>query len=301
MDLLLRIGALAERTGLSTHVLRVWEERYQLLTPQRSASGYRLYSAEDEERVRQMMELRAQGVAAAEAAQRVLNAALARSEPAVLDDLLDDLIGAFTIYDEAAVHAIIDTAVVGHPLARVIDSLFFPFLRRLGEAWVLGRVTVAQEHYASTLVRGRMMGMALEASRSAPARSGPGQRAVLACTPFERHDIGLLALNLLLRSDGWQVAFLGADTPVQDAARLCRDVGADVLVLTGTEPHMYAAQLEQYAAELASLPATTTLVVGGTAATQEVADRHGAVLLSLDPERAVETLAELQAATPVPT
>ena len=74
MDTRLWIGALAERTGVSTHVLRVWEERYGLLTPERSPSGYRIYGPDDERRVREMVALRDRGIAAGNAAAMVLAA-----------------------------------------------------------------------------------------------------------------------------------------------------------------------------------------------------------------------------------
>src|SRR6478609_9115047 len=68
----MRIGELAAKVGVSTHVLRAWESRYGLLRPVRSAGGYRLYGHEDERRVREVVALRDQGVSAAEASRRVL-------------------------------------------------------------------------------------------------------------------------------------------------------------------------------------------------------------------------------------
>ena len=290
MDTFLRIGELARRTGISTHALRVWEDRYQLLTPERSANGYRRYSLEDESRVREMMRLRAQGVAASAAAARVLAGALARSRPHDLDALLGDLLAAFSSYDEATAHATIDAALVGHPVDEVLDRLFFPSLRRLGENWEAGEITVAQEHYASGLIRGRMLALGPELSRGSRADSAFRPVAVLACTTHERHDIGLLALDLLLRRDGWQITFLGADTPVPSVVELARDLGADLVVLGGTEPHMYAAQLAHHAADLATLPTRTTLALAGGAVTPELAETYGAIALALDPVAAAREM-----------
>jgi methanogenic corrinoid protein MtbC1 len=290
VETLVRIGELARRTGVSTHALRVWENRYQLLTPQRSANGYRRYSAEDERRVREMMRLRDQGVAAGDAAARVLAGALGRSRPQDLDWLLGDLLAAFTAYDESTAHAVIDAALVGHPLEQVLDRLFFPALRNLGDAWEVGEVSVAQEHYASSLIRGRMLGLGPELSRASRSADGQMPVAVLACTTHERHDIGLLALDLLLRRDGWQVTFLGADTPVPSVVELATDLGAALVVLAGTEPHMYAAQLEHHAGTLADLPSGTTLAVAGGAATRAIAASYGALLLPPDPVVAAREL-----------
>ncbi|MGI9156332.1 MAG: MerR family transcriptional regulator [Marmoricola sp.] len=296
MDGSLRIGELARRTGVSTHALRVWEERYQLLTPQRAANGYRAYTVEDEQRVRGMVRLRAQGVGAAAAAGRVLDAALGRSRPTELEVLLGDLLAAFSGYDEARAQTAMDLALVGHPIDQILDRVFFPALRHLGDAWEKGEISVAQEHYASGLIRARMMGLGsatpskltAEVTRRAGGTQGSAGSAVLACTPHEQHDIGLLALNLLLRVAGWRVTFLGADTPVESAAILTEELGADVLVLCGSEPRMFAAQLEHHASALRDLPAT--LAVAGRAAGPAVADRLGAVLLASGPAEAVDVL-----------
>lgn len=288
MDQSLRIGELARRTGVSTHVLRVWEDRYQLLTPQRAANGYRAYTVEDEQRVRGMVRLRAQGVGAAAAAERVLDAALGRSRPAELEVLLGDLLAAFSVYDEARAHTAMDLALVGHPIDQIVDRVFFPALRHLGDAWEKDEISVADEHYASGLIRARMMSLSPELVRSTAGATRSNGSAVLACTPHEQHDMGLLALNLLLRGAGWRVTFLGADTPVESAAALTETLQADVLVLCGTEPRMFAAQLEQHASTLCALPAI--LAVAGRAATPAVAERLGAVLLAAGPVEAANRL-----------
>ena len=60
----------------------------------------------------------------------------------------------------------------------------------------------------------------------ADARADVRGIAVLACAPGEHHEIGLLMLAILLRADGWQVAYLGADTPMADAAALAERIAA---------------------------------------------------------------------------
>lgn len=279
MAQLIRIGTLAERVGVSTHALRVWEDRYGLLSPERSAAGYRLYGPEDELRAVKMVRLRSEGVPAARAASEALSAAVERARPVDLALISTDLRTAFRRYDEAALHELLDTALVGHRIDQVIDDLVFPFLRLLGESWERGEISVAQEHWASGLLRSRMTSVAsaLSTRRSGPARG----TAVLACPSHERHDIGLLALDLVLRERGWDCTFLGADTPVDAAVQVCRDRCADVLVLCGSDPLMYDAQLDMATEDLLALPVTTTLALAGRAATAELAGRHHAELLPL--------------------
>lgn len=293
MDTFLRIGELARRTGVSTHALRVWEDRYQLLAPERSANGYRCYRAEDERRVQEMKRLRAQGVAASDAAARVLAAPEGGFRPGDLAALLNQLLAAFSSYDEVRAHAVIDAALAGHPLEQVLDQLLFACLRRLGDAWEVGETTIAQEHYASGLVRGRMLAMGPGLSHESLGRHPSPLVAVLACTSDERHDIGLLALDLMLRRDGWQTSFLGADTPIPSVVDLAQDLDADLVVLCATKPHLYLEQLEQQAAELAELTRRTTLALAGAGATAELAFRYGAVVLPPDHLTAAGELTDL--------
>jgi MerR family transcriptional regulator, light-induced transcriptional regulator len=77
----------------------------------------------------------------------------------------------------------------------------------VGERWQDGRLSVAQEHFATNLIRGRLLGLARGWG------AGSGHRAVLACVPGELHDIGLIVFGLCLRERGWRITYLGADTP----------------------------------------------------------------------------------------
>jgi MerR family transcriptional regulator, light-induced transcriptional regulator len=104
----------------------------------------------------------------------------------------------------------------------------------------------------------------------ADARGGVRGVAVLACAPGERHELGLLMLGVLLRADGWQVAYLGTDTPVAGALELAERLSAQVLGLSVTMPE----RLE--ALHGLAPPRGTRLVVGGAAASAEVADELGA-------------------------
>jgi methanogenic corrinoid protein MtbC1 len=97
----------------------------------------------------------------------------------------------------------------------------------------------------------------------ADARAGVRGTAVLACAPGERHEIGLLMLAVLLRGDGWQVAYLGADTPLRDAVSLAELLRASILCLsaTTTEPAEKLAK----ALSRERLPGQLEVLVGGRA------------------------------------
>jgi cobalamin-dependent methionine synthase I len=136
---------------------------------------------------------------------------------------------------------------------------------------------VAEEHFASNLVRGRLLGLARGWDR------GRGPRAVLACPPGERHDLGLLAFGLALREHGWRITFLGADTPLDTLAETVRSLAPEALVLGVADP----ARLEAVTDALQGLADETTLWLGGAGARET----PGARLLEESPLAAAATVA----------
>jgi len=301
----LRIGELSRRVGVNPGTLRAWERRYELLSPLRTESGYRLYTAEDEARIRELTRLRRQGVATAEAARlareyphladeagaRVAGRVASSEEdagapaPASLRDpvsreRMNRLMAALERFDEHAANAEIDGAIADLSVAELIEGLAIPTLRELGERWERGDVTPAQEHFASNLIRGRLMNLTL----GLDVATGP--RALLACPSGERHDIGLLAFGLLLRERGWRIVFIGQDTPAANVAGTAATLSPDAVVLAGVEPR----RLREAAAELERIASAFDLYIGGRAASRRLAARIGATHLEGELTYAAEVL-----------
>jgi len=172
-----RIGELSRRSGVTPDLLRAWERRYGLLSPNRSAGGLRLYSEEDLLRVRAMQQQLAAGLAAAEAA------AVATSQQAIEPPANDtrharkDLGAALLAFDEARAHAALDALISRFSLDTVLAEVIVPYLHDLGEQWERGEVSVAQEHFATSLLRGRLLGLGRGWGQ------GHGPTALLACAP----------------------------------------------------------------------------------------------------------------------
>ena len=275
----LRIGELARRTSLSPEVLRAWERRYGLLRPSRSAGGYRLYSEDDAERVLRMQELISSGIAAAEAARLALDDAPGPSA----SDAVSELRAALDGFDDAGAHRAFDGLLARFSVEAVLADAVLPLLRELGERWERGEASVAKEHFASQLLRGRLLGLARGWDR------GVGPRAVLACAPGEQHDLPLIVFGLALRGHGWRITFLGADTPVETIAKTAAALEPAAVVVSATQ----AGTLEASADELASARGLP-LWIGGAGASPELAQRSGARLLDAGP---LEEAARLAAAS----
>jgi MerR family transcriptional regulator, light-induced transcriptional regulator len=280
----LRIGELSRRTGVGADTLRAWERRYGLLSPDRSAGGYRLYTDADAARVRAMQTLIGEGLSAAEAAEQVRakSSQAAARPPSRLEAqrLAARLRDALERLDEASANAVLDEALSGLSLEFVVETVIFEVLRGIGTDWESGELSIGQEHFATNLLRGRLLGLA----RGWGAGSGPW--AVLACPPGERHDLGLICFGLALWRRGWRIAFLGADSPVATVAETAGSLGAELVVVAATDP----SRVEEVADELRALGGDHQLAFGGAGVSPGLADALGARSLPTGPTVAATSL-----------
>jgi MerR family transcriptional regulator, light-induced transcriptional regulator len=263
-DGVMRIGELSRRTGVSPELLRAWEQRYGLLEPTRSPGGFRLYSPTDEERVRRTAALIAEGLSAAEAARLAATTpevAAPAAQP-VVDDLAAGLRKALDGFDTAAGHTALDRLFGTVSVEFAITDVLIPYLHELGERWVNGSVSVAQEHFASNLIRGRVLGLARDWG------SGGSSTAVLACPPGEAHDLGLILFGILIARRGWRVTFLGADTPFDTLETSLRSLRPSLVVLATRD----AAVFRRHAAAITAIAADLTVAVAAPVAEQAVRD-----------------------------
>lgn len=278
---LLRIGALSERTGISPELLRAWERRYGLLEPERSEGGFRLYRPEDEARVEAMKAHLETGLAASEAARLAIEEGapeppvFEEEEPAspMLEELSGVLLEALERYDEPTAQEVVDRLLADLRVETVLRDAILPVLRRLGERWESGEVSIAQEHFASGVLRGRLMGLA----RGWGAGDGP--RAILACAPTELHDLSLLAFGIALSRRGWRITYLGPDTPIPMVERTVRSLEPQLAAVLGSTPEV----LRDSAGDLRRLGGLVPLIVAGPGATAEFAREIGANFEAGDP------------------
>jgi DNA-binding transcriptional MerR regulator len=279
----LRIGELSRRVGVSPELLRAWERRYELLQPTRSSGGFRLYSDADELRVRRMQGHLQQGMSAAEAAQAALAGSTSPEDAATtsLGESAKELQDALERYDEQAANAVLDRTLSTFGTETVLAEIVTTVLHALGERWAAGELTVAHEHFASNLLRGRLLGIARGWGR------GSGPLALLACPPGEWHDLPLVLFGIALRAAGWRIVLLGADTPISTIERVVEDISPAVVVLAATMP----GSLQAVEHEVAGLAARLPVAVGGRGTSAALADRTGALLLPADQEEAATTLA----------
>ena len=282
---LVRIGELSRRQGVSPDLLRAWERRYALLAPERTPGGFRLYSPEDEARVRAMRRGLAQGLSASAAARMALREPAPPEGPVRAEALAaaqEEIGAALEAFRDVEAQTALDRLFAAFSLTTVLRDVVLPYLRDVGDRWESGELSVAQEHFASVIIRGRLLGLARGWD------TGVGPRALLACPPDERHDLGLVCFGLALRQHGWRITHLGQDTPVD----VLRDVAAElhpavVIVCAEREEPMRAA-----IGEIEQLARRFHVAIAGRGATAELARRARVRLLQDAPVAAAARIAE---------
>jgi DNA-binding transcriptional MerR regulator len=276
----MRIGELSQRVGVSSDRLRAWERRYGVLRPHRTVGGTRLYSSADETRVRLMQRYLAEGMKAAEAAELVATARLSVGPgSATAIDAPDvqrahaEMRAALDGFDETTAQRVLEGLFATCAPVAVIREVVLPYLRDVGERWAGGRLTVAQEHFASNFFHARLLALARGWDR------GLGPQALLACAPGEQHTFGLIAFGIALHQLGWRITYLGADTPLGALEGAAEHLEPDLLVVAGQRPAALAPHLDG----LAALTGRWRCALAGAGATRRLAAPIGADCLVGDP------------------
>jgi DNA-binding transcriptional MerR regulator len=279
------VGRTAQLTGVPRETLRKWEQRYGVVEPARTEGNYRLYDDEAVRRLSVMRDLVDAGWAPREAARRVLEA-----RAGTVSDLpgrdgasptrLDELAECGEDFDVERLEDLLDTSFARADLAEVVDEWLMPSLVRLGEAWQRGMVSVAGEHFVSAAVL-RRLSLAFH-QLPHPSRDAP--RAVVGLARGSRHELGLMAFALVLRSRGVAVTYLGGDLPVESWVDTVRALEPDAVVLSAPTVEDLPAVREAVEA----ISASATVHLGG--AQQDRVE--GAERLGHQPGAAAAGLAE---------
>ena len=133
-------------------------------------------------------------------------------------------------FDDVGANAVLDRLLADLGATTVISEVIVPYLVDLGERWADGSATIAEEHFATSLIRGRLLGLARGWD------GGGGPRALLACPSGELHDLGLICFGIALRGHGWRITYLGADTPQSTLIEAAAQLTPNLIVLAATRP-----------------------------------------------------------------
>ena len=222
----MRLGDVADATGVPPTTIRAWETRYGWPSPARTSGRHRRYGRDDLQRVVALRNEIARGRNAGEAVAMLRSIAERR-----VDRLVDPIVEGAVAFDPGAVRGALLAAERELGVARTVQDVAVIALREIGDLWAIGTCDVAGEHLGTGEIR---RWFAEVTARDAIEASGPP--VVLACGPEELHTGGLEAFRVLLLARGIPALMLGALTPPDSFVRTVRDVGATGAVMLCHRP-----------------------------------------------------------------
>jgi len=233
-----RIKQIAKMTGLSKEVLRVWEKRYQLVSPLRGPNRYRLYTEEDLNILKYLVKEIELGQSIGELATLGKDEILARissektgtseKENHTKDPLIEDLENSLIPLDQHTFEEKFKNMSALMPFEEFFNRVMIPLQIRVGELWSEEKVSIAVEHYVTTQVRQKLFAV------MSMLGIQKGLKVVIACPPWDLHEIGAQTVAYHCSTLGCQSILLGANLPVESLIHFCTREKPDLVILSFT-------------------------------------------------------------------
>lgn len=291
------IQLVARLTGLSAHVIRIWEQRYRAVEPQRTATKRRLYSQCEIERLNLLRDVTQAGHSIGQVAQLPTDklgtlvaaasnlqtrAPRAATEAPKSVAFLDECVAAIQSLDTRALDDALKRAATALGALGLLQHVVAPLTQTVGDLWRDGTLTSAHEHFASAAIRVFLGNVArpFGAMDDAPV-------LVVATPAGQVHELGALLVGATAANLGWQVTYLGASLPAAEIAGAARQRRARAVALSLVYPEDDPRLEGELTRLRESLPAEVQLLAGGRAlpAYRDALEKVGAL--------PIESLAQL--------
>ncbi|NIM34375.1 MAG: MerR family transcriptional regulator [Hydrotalea flava] len=213
------IKDLENLSGIKAHTIRIWEQRYNFLKPQRTETNIRLYSNEELRTLLNIALLNKYGfkishidrMNPAEINDKILSLAHIQAQQ---ERIVNELIGHMIYLNLEEFEAVLDNYIMTKGIEKSITQIIFPFLERIGILWLTNHINPAQEHLVTNVIRQKLI-VGIESTHS---HLQLNKTALLFLPEGEHHELGLLFMYYLMKSRGVKIYYLGANVPIKDMA-----------------------------------------------------------------------------------
>lgn len=256
------IKDLEQLSGIKAHTLRIWEQRYSLLSPKRTDTNIRYYDDADLRLILNVALLNEHGYKISKIAkmssEQIAQEVLRLTERSFT---YEDQIHALTIcmveMDEARFDKIISTNILKIGFEMTMIHIIYPFLSKIGVLWQTGSIHPGQEHFISNLIRQKLI-VAIDGQ----VQQEGGKKFLLFLPAGELHEISLLFSCYILKANGHKVIYLGQNTPNVDLNAVYQVHRPEYLltVVTTSPP---AEDLQDYIFSLSSRFHESTILISG--------------------------------------
>lgn len=229
------IKDLEQISGIKAHTIRIWEQRYELLTPERTDTNIRKYGDSELVRLLNVSLLQKAGHKISKIAklnEDELKVAVRKISYSELktEASIQELVIAMTDFDEGRIQAVIDNNIASLGLDETMQQIIYPFLIRIGVLWLTGYINPAQEHFVSCLIRQKIIAN----TDKLPLASVDKAKVVLFLPENETHELALLYTNFLLKNRGFQTLYLGQSVPFDALVETYKSESPEVIICSIT-------------------------------------------------------------------
>jgi len=217
------IKDLENLSGIKAHTIRIWEQRYSFLKPQRSDTNIRHYSNDELKAILNIALLNKYGYKISHIDKMTLPEindkllTLSQSQ-AQQERIVNDLIQLLIDLEIEKIDQTLNNYIHAKGIEKTITQIIFPFLERIGILWLTNHVNPAQEHLVSNLIRQKII-IGIENCNTEPSSN---ETVLLFLPEGEHHELGLLFISYLLKNKGVKSIYLGADVPLKDVEFVAR-------------------------------------------------------------------------------
>ncbi|HEY9116414.1 MAG TPA: MerR family transcriptional regulator [Roseivirga sp.] len=292
------IKDLEKFSGVKAHTIRIWEQRYQLLTPKRTDTNIRYYDesqlkyllnvtllVENGFRISQICSM--SEVEFNEQLKEVAGEGLHSKEDNQLNAAINEMVLAMLELDENRFEKIMSSSLLQRSFEEVLVKVIYPFLKRIGVMWRVGEVSTAQEHFIYQLIRQKII-VAIDALI---ARKKSSDKYLLFLPKSEFSDLLILLFTYILKSRGKQCIYLGADIPFRDLQQVAKISNPNVL-FTFVKAPASKIDTQAYIYELSEKFSDKQILISGNPYFMDDLEYPSNVLLILEVDDLIEMLAE---------
>jgi DNA-binding transcriptional MerR regulator len=258
------IKDLEKLSGIKAHTLRIWEQRYGILKPERTNTNIRLYSNQELKHILNIAILNNKGYKISRIAElsneQIANEVIKVTEESSSNEtVIDLLIIAMSEMDEDRFEKTVNTSILNIGFEETMNQVVYPFLKKIGIMWQAGAVAPAQEHFISNLVRQKLI-VAIDSLIY--KTNDPEQTFLLFLLEGELHEISLLYTYYLLKKGGKRVIYLGQSVPYNDLQSII-DTKKPAFVVSIFTCQLINSNTQDYINQLSSDFTKTKIMVSG--------------------------------------
>lgn len=257
------IKDLEKLSGIKAHTLRIWEQRYGVLKPQRTESNIRYYSNEDLKKLLNINILNNSGLKISkiiklsdnEIAKKVIELSQVNT---AIDAQIDALMLAMIEMDEMRFEQVVTSSMVQNGFENTISKIVFPFLKKIGVMWQTGAVNPAQEHFISNLIRQKVI-VGIDRLPYPTSKTAP--RYMFFLPEGELHELSLLLYCYMAKARGAHAVYLGQSVPLDDIQKVYNVRKPQFVVSVFT--FSFQIETEEYIKQLSKVLSESTVLLSG--------------------------------------